>query len=77
MDIAASHEDHADAEAVGAALRSERDVSADLHGRTAFSRRPHADVERVSGWRLGRRCAGRPDPQASAMICGSTPAAAR
>src|SRR5215813_1581937 len=44
LDTAAPDDDHADAEAIGPALRSERDVPADLHGRTAVPRRSNANM---------------------------------
>ena len=61
VDAAAPHQGHPHAEAAGAALRSERDVPADPHRRTAAARRPDARLERLLDRALGRRHAGGAD----------------
>ena len=77
VDTAASHESGAHAEAAGAALRSERDVPADLHRRPAAAERSESRVERLLDRALGRRHARRRRPKGSATTSGSTPGAAR
>ena len=54
LDAAASHQDRADAEVHGAALRSQRDVPADLHRRTAAAEGSQSHVERLLDRALGR-----------------------
>ena len=61
LDAAAPHQGGAHAEAAGAALRSERDVPADLHRRPAAARGHDARLERLLDRALGRRHARRPD----------------
>ena len=59
VDAAASDQSDSLAETAGAALRSQRDVPADLHRRPAVAGGPDPDVERLLRRPLGRRHARR------------------
>ncbi len=77
LDAAAPHQGGAHAEAAGAALRSERDVPADLHRRTAAARGSPRPAGTAIRPRAGRATRSSSRPLASATTCGSTWAAAR
>ena len=77
VDAAASHQSGAHAEAAGAALRSERDVPADLHRRPAAAGGSQSRAGTATRPRAGRATRSWCRPRASATTCGSTPAAAR